>query len=715
MPQDDQPETETDDETESENSSADADILEAAQDRYKADKNHWDPIFEKGRDDLQVLSDDESAMWDEKIYAERKKSGRPVVTVDYLTQFVHQVANNIRMNTPSINIIPEGGKATLEKAKKMKAAIRGIEYASCADEVYDTGATSAVKCSIGFALIDHDFIDNESFDQQLMIKRVVNPFLIYIDSMSIESDGRDMGHATILEKVKVSKFKKDNPGATISSFDDVESDRAYGDEDYIMIAQHFVKEVTETKKKAKNKKGADVERSTSKTVIHRYRLSGKQVLKKTTFPGDYIPVIPFYGEEAWIDGERNLMSLIRKAKSPQKDLCLKKSVETEVLMKQPIAPVMVPAGAIENYKEDWIDPSKSMALRYDMFDGQDRPLNPPQRLNPPQASAGFQLAAQVATDDIKAAMGLYNNAIGQQGQEVSGKAINARKIQGDVATYHFGDNTVRSITQIGRILVCAWNEINDTDRPINGIDEENKPITFGINGHKVEGQDESYDFSEDKYGVRVITGSNYTTMRQESAQFYQDVVKSSPDMMKVCGDLLFENMDINGSQELAARFKKLIDPKLLAKDGDEQDPQMQALQGQLQQAQTIIEQGAQAMQQLQQKLDDKNAGIMAKVEVDKEKNQLAMMQQQMDAQGQKFDQLTRLLELSMKDRSLDITEQNNAGNLAIKSKGMDFNAIMTMMQHISDQIQQANQPAIPGDMPANNGGITDGVTTDDAQ
>lgn len=690
--------------------SEDEKILNTAKSLYQIDKEHWDPIFEKGRDDLDFLSDEDDAQWPEREYNQRFKTGRPVLTVDQLTQFCHQVENNIRMNTPSINPIPAGGGSSVVKAKVIKGLIKKIEYVSCADEVYDTGAKFAIRCSIGFAFIDHDYVDDDSFNQQLLIKRCINPFVVYMDSATMESDGRDQNHCTVLEKMRVKAFRAENPEAEVSSFDETVEGRVYSDEEEITIANFFIKDTEEKIYEAENNRGEKVTRTTKKVTINRYRMSGTQILKRSTFPGEYIPVVPFYGEEAWIDGKRNLYSLIRKSKQAQYMYNLMASIETEVLLKQPIAPVMVPAGAIENYKEDWKDPSKAAALRYDQFDKDGNQLQAPSRLMPPQIPAGVVNARRESVDDIKATMGLYNSQLGQQGAEVSGKAINARKIQGDVATYHFGDNAVRSITQIGRIVVCAIPSIYDMEREIGIIDDEDKPKQMGINGLKLEEQEESHDLTDGKYDVRVITGSSFTTMRQESAEFYQEVVKSSPELMKVCGDLLFENMDIAGAQKMAARMKKLIDPKLIEGEdgGKEQDPQVLALQQELQQAQQLIQAGAQELQSLQQQLQDKTAAAQMKFQTDQEKNQLNFMQLQLKKQQQQFDQLLQMLNLQLDTEKQETNEQNVAGNLALKAQGQDFDQFMAQAQ----LLERAMQPqALPGEgnPAANNGAGNDGV------
>lgn len=676
-----------------EEKAADDDIIQRAKDLYTLDKSHWDPIYNKARDDLKFLSDEPAAQWNPKDYADRTKTGRPALTIDYLSQFVHQVANDIRMNEPSINVIPVGSESSIETAAVFKGLIKKIEYTSSAAEAYDSAVTSAIKCCIGYILVDHDYVDaSGGFDQELQIKRCINPFVIFPDRTSIESDGCDMGHCTVLEKMKVSEFKRLYPLAAIVSFEDDSSTKAPKDDDEITVAQFFIKSSEETELVAPDGK---TKRMIKKNSIMRYKISGQNILSRTIFPGEYIPVVPVYGEEAWIDGKRELFSLIRKAKQAQMMFNLWKSLETELIMKQPQAPVMTPAGAIENYKSDWIDPSKSMALRYDMFDAQDRPLNKPERLQPPTIPTGIVNAARETVDDIKATMGLYNASIGKQGTEVSGVAINARKVEGDVATYHYGDNLVRSLTQVGRILVSAAPVIYDTQRIIDILNEEDEPETVEINGVPTEQtqkeQKIAHNFSKGKYDVRVTTGASFTTKRQEAATFFESIVKQQPDLMKVMGDLLFKNMDFAGAQQMAARMKKMIPQELIAgEDGSAApDPQVAQLTQALQQAQDQIKEMAQEGMKLEEQLKNKDAATQGKIQNDAEKNQLQAMQMQ-------IDRLVAASDARLENRKLDITEQKNAGDLAIAAQQLQLDALLQTMQRIEQQLPQGN--------PAANGG-----------
>jgi uncharacterized protein (DUF3084 family) len=77
----------------------------------------------------------------------------------------------------------------------------------------------------------------------------------------------------------------------------------------------------------------------------------------------------------------------------------------------------------------------------------------------------------------------------------------------------------------------------------------------------------------------VTTGPGYMTKRQEALDAMSQILQTNPQLWAVAGDLFIKNMDWPGAQEMAARFKKILDPKVLS-EGD-QSPEMMAAQQQL--------------------------------------------------------------------------------------------------------------------------------------
>lgn len=654
------------------NSDADSeqgdDIVQVAKNCYQADESAWSEVYNKAREDLEFLSDEPYAQWQQQVYTARLQSGQQVLSIDQLSQFVHQVVNDIRQNTPSIAAIPANDDADVPTADIFKGLIRGIEYQSNADDVYDTAANYSVKSSIGFIRVDHDYADDMGFEQDLCIKRVINPLTCWIDSNSIECDGRDAQHATILEDVTVTEFKRRWPKYDPSDFSG-KKQKNLKNADTITVAEFFRIE-EDTKTIAQTDDGNLVEddsetdyktkRVIKKTKVMRYWVSGQDVLESGKFPGKYIPIVPVYGEEAWINGKRNIFSLIRKSKDVQMMFNLWASLETDLLLKQPNAPVMVAAGSIENYKDDWLNPSKSMALRYDQVMEDGSRYDQPQRLQPPTIPTGIVNAKRETLDDIKATLGMYNASIGQRSNETSGVAIANRAREGDVATYHFADNLNRSITQVGRILVSAIPEIYDTPRIIRIIGLEDEPKQVGINGQIVPGQEQQYDLTKGKYDVRVTTGASYTTKRQETVAALQSTFQAQPELMQILGDIYFKNSDFAGAQAMAERMKKVIDksnPGLTEDGAEAPNPQMLQMQGQLQQAQSIIQQGAQEIQQLQQQLQSKQAENAFKAQDSQTKSQLDAAKLQQQQQQMQLDAQIKQMELELKQQELQLKQQ----------------------------------------------------------
>jgi hypothetical protein len=92
--------------------------------------------------------------------------------------------------------------------------------------------------------------------------------------------------------------------------------------------------------------------------------------------------------------------------------------------------------------------------------------------------------------------------------------------------------------------------------------------------------DKIYNPSVGKYDVVVTTGPGYATKRQEALEAMAQLLQGNPNLWAVAGDLFVKNMDWPGAQEMAKRFAKTIDPKLM-QDGDK-PPELQQAEQQIQ-------------------------------------------------------------------------------------------------------------------------------------
>ncbi len=692
-----------------------SDVINKAKKQYKAAVDGWREIYMAAKDDLDFMSDAQGAMWDSVEYSSRTTVGRPVPQIDQLTQFKHQVVNDIRMNTPTINVIPADLNSDQETALMLSGRIKAIEYKSNADSAYDMAADFSVGCSIGFIRVDRHYVDDESFEQELCIKRVVNPLGIYIDPTSTEPDGSDAKFAFVIEEMSLDEFARQWPDAEAVPFEDtMENTVQSTNSERISIVEYFCIDeeaeeygLLEDGSKEPVKKGAKYKskRKMKKRVVRHYKLAGNDILEETVFPGKYIPIVPVYGEEAWNGNKRHIFSLIRKAKDAQRTFNLWKALETELLLKQQQAPVQAAAGQMRGFEEDWNAPDKAMVLYYHQTDIDGNQAPQPQRLQPPTIPTGVVNASQSTANNIREILGMYNASAGKREGQASGVALRQLDQSSDVGNFHFGDNLIKSITQVGKILVCALPEVEDTSRIVSIIDKEENFKMVGINGAMAPEQERPYNLDTGKFDVRVTTGASFTTQRQEAAALYQDTLKILPPeaAMNVL-DLVFKYQDSPGAEAMASRLKKMVNPALLDekdREKDAPDPQVQQLTAQIQQLAAEAQAQIQALQaELQSKQADsqvKMAEVQIKaqeVEIKKGELQLKLMQaQKPEMADDSFDKQLKAEELKIKAFDAEtkrLAAMQKAPEQAMKLDATGFQYSKTPEQ-LEFEMQQAQE------------------------
>jgi len=228
-----------------------------------------------------------------------------------------------------------------------------------------------------------------------------------------------------------------------------------------------------------------------------------------------------------------------------------------------------------------------------------------------QAKAG-------ASDDIKSTTGQYDSSLGATSNERSGKAIMARERQTDTGTYHYVDNLARAIRHITRQIIGLVPKIYDTQRVARIMGEDGEPDSAKIDPNQAEPVkkivdqngieiEKIYNPSVGTYDVMVTTGPSYMTKRQEALESMGQLLQGNPQLWAVAGDLFIKNMDWPGAQEMAKRFAKTIDPKLMD-DGDK-DPALQAAEQQMQAMAKEMEQMHGMLQNVSKSIEMKDIEI----------------------------------------------------------------------------------------------------------
>lgn len=583
------------------------DKVKDAIERHSEAEEAWAENYEAAQKDLDFY--DSENQWDDQARKYLKARNQLALTLNKIPKFVNRVANQIRLNTPSINVDPIDDGSDVDTAEILQGLIRNIEAVSGADMAYDNAVTCAIKGGIGFFRIDHDYAAPDTFEQHILIKSVVNPLSVLIDPLSTEMDGSDSRYAFVTDKLPKDEFEKLYPDAKPVGFDASSYERQETRGDVITIAEHFYIKPEQVEiglmadgsviMLSENMGVSPIKtRTITKNKVYRCKLTGSEVLEESIFPAAYIPLIPVYGDVHWMEGKRYTYSLIRNMKEAQRLYNLGKSLEVALLKKAPKNQWVAAEGQVHGYEGQWKNPDAVETLIYKPADVKGQVLPPPRREAPPPVPQGVMALSASALEDLKDISGIYDASLGMRSNETSGIAIQQRQNEADLATAHFEDNLRRSIRHAGRIIMDMIPRIYDTERVIRVIGKEQEQKLVRVNSPVLmDGQLRPYDIRTGKYDINVTTGQSYASKRQESAAFMTEVIRGNPQLMGVIGDLAFKNMDVAGAEAIASRLKKTIPPQLLDESEREQDqPQVDPEKEQMA---MMLQQAQQAMAQMQ--------------------------------------------------------------------------------------------------------------------
>ena len=602
------------------------DKLSTMRSRFTAALSAYSESREDELDDLRFMagSPDNQWQWPADVLATRGSvqgqtiNARPCLTINKLPQHVRQVTNEQRQNRPSGKVIPADDKGDVEVAEIFDGMVRHIEYISDADVAYDTACDNQVTYGEGYIRILTEYCNDETFDQDIRIGRIRNAFSVYMDPLIQDPCGSDAEYCFITEDIQKDEYEREFPDAApISSM----IAQGVGDsslsqwinENTIRIAEYFYYRHTPTKlnlypgnmshfdgsPEDKQMKMMGLKPIKSRMVdvkkVMWMKTNGFEVLEEREWAGKWIPVVRVVGNEFEVDGRLYVSGLVRNAKDAQRMYNYWVSQEAEMLALAPKAPFIGYGGQFEGYEQNWKTANTTnwpyLEVNPDVTDGAGSVLPLPQRAQPPMASSGLLQAKAGASDDIKSTTGQYDSSLGATSNERSGRAILAREKQGDTGTYHYVDNLSRAIRHVTRQLVDMIPKIYDTERiaRIVGLDGEVDMVK--INPMQPEAVkkiideqgmviEKVYNPSVGTYDVVVTTGPSYMTKRQEALDAMSQLLQGNPQLWSVAGDLFVKNMDWPGAQEMAKRFAKTIDPKLM--QDDDKPPELQAAEQQIQ-------------------------------------------------------------------------------------------------------------------------------------
>lgn len=607
--------------------SDDEKIVKKAKERYKRGRDSQSDENNRYRHNTKFTYIPDY-QWPDAIKKQREIDLRPVLTVNRQPVFVRSIVNQYKQNPSAIKVLPADDGADKEVAEIFTGMIRNIETQCNSSQIKGNALGCAVAGNKGFFRFITEY-EPMSFTQEIKFLPIVNPLAVTYDCDDTSLDGSGWRWCFVEEELTEDEFDSQFPEADRESWPtDSQSDWSMDDGKKIRVAEYFYKEDVKTticlldsgEVVEKTDLQPDMvvvdEREAMLPKVRWCKLGGnaKKPLEKKEWAGQYIPIVPVWGDQIWENGKRRLLSALEFSHDSQKMVNFWRSTETELLSLQNKAPFVGTNEQFENHPE-WAQANSTNLpfLPYTHVNG----VPPPQRQGFAAPPSGVLAASQNAAQDLMDTSGIQEAGLGMQSNETSGKAINARAAQTQNSVYHFIDNMKHADRYAGMILVDLIPKINDTPKVVRtlGIDgtEEMKKVNQPVEEKDSFGQviKKFYDLSAGKYDVIVTSGPSFSSKRQEGAELISQIAQGNPEVMAKAGDILFKALDIPYAEEIAERLKKYMPPEIVPKEGEEQQmpPELKMQFDQMQQA---MQQMDAVIQEQAKELENKEAEFALK-------------------------------------------------------------------------------------------------------
>lgn len=536
--------------------------FEEIQKRFDADYAYNQPTRERAASDLVFYH---ITHWDDALLESSNLQYRG--EFDLLRKGKRDIIADMRSNPIQADFEPIDG--TDEQVSEL---MDGLYRASCrkniSKEAFDFACDEQVVCGIGgWRLVTKYESDRMGNRNQVIMRQPIREFnsRVYFDCAAEAIDKADAKHCTILTPFTRSGYCDlycDLTGDEIEE-GEVGSNFAYpdyglsfpwfgegGEKDVVYVGEHYYRYKTKVKigffkdmfgtMQAVDMSLVDDEdelaeagftlveqKEIEKYVVDKYIISGDGIIgKPERIAGSEIPVIPQYGERAFIQGVEYYEGIVKAARDPQilRDFAMSYLADT-VARSPRVKPIYFPEqiqGFEFMHDRTGADDDLPYALQ-NRFDanGAELPLGPvAQTLEqpPPMALQPLLAEMRMAVEDV-VNPGLPNSI---SDPDLSGKALSTLTAMFDQQSIGYQENRKYSMRRDAEVFASMAGEVYDTPR---------KVVTESASGNRAEVMlmEEILDLEDGEvivlndltnasFEVYADIGKAYETSREEAVE-----------------------------------------------------------------------------------------------------------------------------------------------------------------------------------------------------
>lgn len=609
-----------------------------------------------------------NGQWEPEWYD--KCRDKPRYTFDQTTPIVKQIYGDIRDSDFAVEVEPRDTNATKDYAQFREGLIRNIEKISNARYVYSNAAKNMVVGGIDHWLLETDYVDENSFDQDIFIKPIYNSaFRVWFDPAAQERDRSDAKYAFLLSSLTKNDYDEQFPeGSGLGVGDSSQSEVYYEKADQIEIGHMYYKknkpkwliktnfgrvftlEEYEEVRDALAMAGeyeTDRKQRTDTTVYMRKFDGGGWLADEEETVFDSIPIVPVYGNYNVIENKPIYHGAVMKLMDAQRVFNYSLSREIEEGALAPRAKLVMTPKQIEGHTDELrtINVNSTPVLLYNP----DAEASPPYKIDGAQINQGLRVLSEGMRDIIGQNAGIFAAGMGDNPNLQSGVAIERLQDKSNNMIGDYIEAMEIAITRTAQLINEALPKVYTPERQVR-IANADGTFDISVVGQVV-GDKVINDLTRGKYDVTVSAAPSFASRQSETVNAFINLAQVDPSIMQIGSDVLLKNMRAAGMDEVADRVRQqMLNSGVI--------PQNQMTEEEL-----IIMQQAQGQQQPDAAMLLAQAE-QAKADAEMSKAQVAAMKAQADAQ-------IKMGEISLKEQELMLKAQETeqkAYDLQIKER-----------------------------------------------
>lgn len=545
--------------------------------------------------------------WDDATLLFYRQNGKVVITKNFLYMMIKQIVGEQLQNTPALKVMA-GDSVPQDLVSLREDLIKSICFESKSDEAFQHAFLQAMVGGYGAFRLTTEYENPESFDQVIRYKKIDEPLTCYWDPLAKEKTKGDGNYCGFTVQMTREEFEDKYPNKNfVQSFWVGNYDPKifiWGDEQQqtITIAHTYCKKyfkktivefddgtIIEKKdltayleqwrseqaqmQELMRQRGqiyfippepqVTDERTSDDYKIVCYKHTRNEILETYEWASKELPVKFVDGDSSIVDGRQVTKSFSEFGRDAQKEINYYAAEIVQYVKNARTENYLATEEQIADYLDQWKNPERNYGpLLYK----KDRQGGAPIPVPPIPIPAALLEAYETAKMDLMVLLGRTEAALGMQGNEVSGAAVDARVTQQNQGSFVQFDNLNKAIEDSGRCVDSLIPNIYNRPRLINIYKDENETEQVNVNQPDPMTGKLTNDLTTGKYLVKVTVGPSFEAQKRNERDFIASLIQLAPQAAPLVLDQMAKLTDSEITPTLVERLESLVPAQILAKE-----------------------------------------------------------------------------------------------------------------------------------------------------